>query len=325
MNSISIFTFSYIFIKLSKFIDYKLRINTMSFHDGEITVQTQAGVRDEAQRLCHVISSTIKPSAQEFLCTQQLAAASTVDVNGKVWASLLTGQPGFVQVLNEQNLQINVTLIHIDPVHHNLQNNNDIGLLVIDLTNRRRLRLNGKAEVNQEKIKVQIQQAFFNCPKYIQVRHIEKTVTDSLGKTEAFIRDTLSDTNQLWIAQSDAFFIASYHPESGADASHRGGFPGFVQVVNSNKLVFPDYSGNNMFQTFGNLIVNPKAGLLFIDFAQGHTLQLTGKAKVIWDAERLIEFAGAQRLVEFDIEQVLEIRNACSLRWCFGEYSPVNP
>lgn len=135
----------------------------------------------------------------------------------------------------------------------------------------------------------------------------------------------MNQTNQLWITQADTFFIASFHPESGADASHRGGFPGFVQVVNSNKLVFPDYSGNNMFQTFGNLIVNPNAGLLFIDFEQGHTLQLIGKAKVIWDVDRLSEFAGAQRLVEFDIDQVLESRNATSRRWRFGEYSPVNP
>ncbi|NJM74135.1 MAG: pyridoxamine 5-phosphate oxidase [Scytonema sp. RU_4_4] len=297
----------------------------MSFHSGEITVQTQAGVREEAQRLGNVITSTIKPSAQEFLGTQQLAVASTVDASGRVWASLLTGQPGFVQVLNRQTIQINATPIQPDPLHQNLHSNNDIGLLIIDLVNRRRLRLNGKAEVQQENIKVQIQQAFFNCPKYIQVRHIEKAVTDSLEEPETFTKDTLSYTNQLWITQADTFFIASYHPESGADASHRGGFPGFVQVVNSSKLVFPDYSGNNMFQTFGNLIVNAGAGLLFIDFEQGHTLQLTGKAKIIWDAERLNEFAGAQRLVEFDIEQVLESRNATSLCWRFGEYSPVNP
>ncbi|MBD2364181.1 pyridoxamine 5'-phosphate oxidase family protein [Anabaena minutissima FACHB-250] len=297
----------------------------MSFHSGEIRVQTQAGVREEAQRLCNVISSTIKPSAEEFLHTQQLAIASTVDSKARVWASLLTGNPGFVEVLNTQTIQINATSIQTDPLHQNLQTNNDIGLLVIDLANRRRLRLNGKAEVNQENIKIQIQQVFFNCPKYIQIRHIEKTVIDSLEKPETFIRDALSETNQLWITQADTFFIASYHPESGADTSHRGGLPVFVQVVNSNKLVFPDYSGNNMFQTFGNLIVNPNAGLLFIDFAQGHTLQLTGKAKVIWDVKRLNEFAGAQRLVEFNIEQVLESRNACSMRWHFGEYSPVNP
>ncbi|WP_414565619.1 MULTISPECIES: pyridoxamine 5'-phosphate oxidase family protein [unclassified Anabaena] len=297
----------------------------MSFHSGEIRVQTQAGVREEAQRLCNVISSTIKSSAKEFLHTQQLAIASTVDSKARVWASLLTGNPGFVEILNTQTIQINTTPIQTDPLHQNLQTNNDIGLLVIDLANRRRLRLNGKAEVNQENIKVQIQQVFFNCPKYIQIRHIEKTIIDSLKLPETFIRDALSETKQLWITQADTFFIASYHPESGADTSHRGGLPGFVQVLNSNKLVFPDYSGNNMFQTFGNLIVNPNAGLLFIDFEQGHTLQLTGKAKVIWDVERLNEFAGAQRIVEFDIEQVLEIRNACSLRWHFGEYSPANP
>ncbi len=297
----------------------------MSFHSGEIKVQTQAGVQEEAQRLCHVISSTIKPSAQEFLSKQQLAVASTVDTNGRVWASLLTGKPGFVQALNLQTIQINATPIQSDPLHQNLHTINDIGLLVIDLVNRRRLRLNGKAELDQQKIKLQIQQVFFNCPKYIQVRHIEKTVTDLLGKPEALKTDALSEKHQLWITQTDTFFIASYHSESGADASHRGGFPGFVQVVNSHKLLFPDYSGNNMFQTFGNLIVNPNAGLLSIDFEQGHTLQLTGKAKVIWDADRLSEFPGAQRLVEFDIEQVLESRNATSLRWRFGEYSPVNP
>ncbi|RCJ19776.1 pyridoxamine 5-phosphate oxidase [Nostoc sp. ATCC 43529] len=297
----------------------------MSFHDGEITVQTQAGVREEAQRLVNAISTTIKPSAEEFLRTQQLAVASTVDTNSRVWASLLTGKPGFVQVLNRQTVQVNATLIKSDPLYPNLDSNSDIGLLVIDLENRRRLRLNGKAEVNQEYIKLQIEQAFFNCPKYIQVRHLEKAVTDSLAKSEAFIKDALSEKNQLWITQSDTFFIASYHPEKGADASHRGGFPGFVRVLNSHKLVFPDYSGNNMFQTFGNLIVNAGAGLLFIDFAQGHTLQLSGKAKVIWDVERLNEFVGAQRLVEFDIEQVLESKKATSLCWRFGEYSPVNP
>lgn len=297
----------------------------MSFHSGEIAVQTKAGVREEAQRLCSVISSTLKPSAQDFLGTQQLAVASTVDANSRVWASLLTGQPGFVQVLNKQTVQIKVTSIHTDHLQQNLYSNNDIGLLVIDLVNRRRLRLNGKAEIHPESIKVQIQQTFFNCPKYIQVRYIEKTVTEQPGEFEAFTRDALSEKNQRWISQCDTFFIASSHPENGADASHRGGFPGFVQVVNSNKLVFPDYSGNNMFQTFGNLIVNPNAGLLFIDFEGGHTLQLTGIAEVIWEAQRLNEFAGAQRLVEFDIEQVLESRNATSLCWRFGEYSPVNP
>jgi len=294
----------------------------MTFHSGEIAVQTQAGVREEAQKLCHLISSIIKPAAVEFLGKQQLAAAASVDTHSQVWASLVTGNPGFLQVLNEQIVQIDAT--PRDGLLSNLHSNPQIGLLVIDLVNRRRLRLNGKVEITPEaKINIKIQQAFFNCPKYIQVRHLHTTVTELQAPPQILTREALNHRDKDWISKADTFFIASSHPETGADASHRGGFPGFVQVVHSNKLMFPDYAGNNMFQTFGNLAVNPNAGLLFVDFEQGHTLQLTGKAKVIWDADKINLFTQAQRLVEFDIQQVVEIQNATTLRWRFGEYSPL--
>lgn len=298
----------------------------MTFHSGEIAVQTQAGVREEAQRLCSLISNVIKPVAQEFLCTQKLVVASTLDPKGNVWASLLTGYPGFIQVLNAQTIQIEAQPRLGEPLYQNLHSNAQVGLLAIDLSTRRRLRLNGKAKVRSpERIEVQIQQAFFNCPKYIQIRHLETSVNRSLGDTKTYRFSALSENQQHRIAQADTFFIASCHPQSGADASHRGGFPGFVQVLNSNKLVFPDYFGNNMFQTLGNLVVNSNAGLLFIDFEQGTILQLSGKAEVIWDAKRLTTFAGAQRLVEFDIDQVIETKNATPFYWRFGEYSPANP
>lgn len=298
----------------------------MTFHSGEIAVQTQAGVQEEAQRLCSVIGNFIKPTAQEFLRTQRLAIASTVDANGRVWASLLTGQPGFVQVLTDQMVLITNPSVPSDPLHQNLRSSDDIGLLVIDLSNRKRLRLNGKAEVQPGgTILVQIQQSFFNCPKYIQTRHLETAEAELQGQSESQTFQALTEAQQHWIAQADTFFIASSHPENGTDASHRGGYPGFVQVLDANSLVFPDYSGNNLFQTFGNLVVNSNAGLLFIDFEWGHALQLTGQAEIIWDAERLTAFAGAQRLVEFHLDQVLETTNASPLRWRFGEYSPVNP
>ncbi len=133
------------------------------------------------------------------------------------------------------------------------------------------------------------------------------------------------DADRDAIAQTDTFFIASTHSQQGADVSHRGGYPGFVQVIDATTLMFPDYVGNNMFQTLGNLSVNPNAGLLLIDFEQGHTLQLNGQAKIIWDAEQLKRFAGAQRLIEFSIEHIRETQHATSLRWRFGEYSPANP
>lgn len=298
----------------------------MYFHSGEIAVQTQAAQLDEASQLLKILSQVIKPVARDFLRTQQLAVASTIDSSGRVWASLLTGKPGFIVALDENTLEIDFILKSNFSLHPNLLENSHIGLLVIDLANRRRLRLNGQAQINKEgKINVKIQQAFFNCPKYIQVRHLEKDIAESDKTPEVLTRDTLNVADKDWITKADTFFIASSHPEVGADASHRGGFPGFVKVVNNNKLIFPDYAGNNMFQTFGNLFVNPHAGLLFVDFERGHTLQITGKAKVIWDTELMSCFAGAQRLVEFDFEHIVEIRNATQLRWCFGEYSPANP
>ena len=290
----------------------------MSFHSGEIEVQNQAGVREEAQRLTSGIHSFIQPKAQEFILGQQLAAVSTVDARGKVWASLLLGKPGFVKVLNQQSVQINPTSLAKDLLYNNLQNNPQIGILLIDLTNRRRLRLNGIAKIQEQRIiNLEILEAFFNCPKYIQIRHLETSQT--------LTKNTLSNSDKNWISQADTFFIASYHPQIGADASHRGGNPGFVRVENDNKLKFPDYAGNNMFQTFGNFAINPNAGILFIDFENGHTLQLMGKAKVIWNAENISEIPGAKRLVEFDIESIVETRNATNWCWKFGEYSPINP
>jgi predicted pyridoxine 5'-phosphate oxidase superfamily flavin-nucleotide-binding protein len=298
----------------------------MLFHPGEITVQTRIGVREEAEQVGRVISQTIKPAAIEFLRTQQLAIASTIAADGNVWASLLTGSPSFVQVLDKQTIQVDGNCLFTDPLHQNLHSNSQIGLLIIDLSNRRRLRLNGNVMLLQaESLRIQIQQSFFNCPKYIQTRCLETSAITESQPSEIQTRRGLNDADQVWIAQADTFFIASAHSDTGADASPMGGYPGFIQVADPQTLLFPDYAGNNMFQTLGNLAVNPRAGLLFVDFEQGHTLQLTGQATILWDAEQLSAFAGAQRLIQFSIEQVLETRNSTPLRWQFGEYSPANP
>jgi hypothetical protein len=88
-------------------------------------------------------------------------------------------------------------------------------------------------------------------------------------------------------------------------------------------LAFPDYSGNNMFNTLGNIAANPNIGLLFLNFERGDTLQLSGEARLIWDPTRVAEFAGARRVVEFRIEEIVE--NTVPLRWRFAAYSPFNP
>jgi predicted pyridoxine 5'-phosphate oxidase superfamily flavin-nucleotide-binding protein len=299
---------------------------TSLYHAAELALQARVGVQEEALRLSKGIFSVLKPAAQDFLPSQQMAIVSSIDANGRVWASLLTGAPGFIQAVAEQTVRIEATPVLDDPLSENLLACDEISVLVIDFATRRRLRLNGLSQVRPEGgIDVRTHQVYFNCPKYIQSRHLDADLTRLGAVPEIQRTDALTRLQQHWIAQTDTFFIASFYSQSGADASHRGGHPGFVRILSSNKLVFPDYSGNNMFNTLGNISINPLSGLLFIDFERGSTLQLTGRAYILWDADCTAQFAGAERLVEFQIDQALEITNATPLRWRFVAYSPFNP
>jgi uncharacterized protein len=296
----------------------------MKYHAGELAVQAQAGVLKEARALGQRMGGVLQPTAQKFLESQQLAIASTVDPDGSVWASLLTGQPGFVEAIDEHTARITAPGTHL--VFQHLERHKLIGLLIIDLATRRRLRINGVvSHLELQAILIHIDQAYFNCPKYIQARDIQAEMAQDLGSSPIHSFETLALSQHEWIEQADTFFMASMHPEGGADASHRGGYPRFVQVLDAHTLLFPDYAGNHMFNTLGNLLTNPKAGLLFIDFEKGQTLQLTGTAQILWEDERLSRFAGAERLIQFRIERGIETMNATSLRWYFRGYSPANP
>ena len=77
--------------------------------------------------------------------------------------------------------------------------------------------------------------------------------------------------------------------------------------------------------TLGNIAANPRADLLFLDFETGSTLQLTGEAEIIWDEAQIAQHEGAERLVSYRIEQVVEMENLLPLRWQFEGYSPFNP
>ena len=107
------------------------------------------------------------------------------------------------------------------------------------------------------------------------------------------------------IRSADTFFLGTTHPERGNDASHRGGPAGFVRA-DPQTVDWPDYPGNNMFNSLGNLAVDPTAALLFIDFASGCTLQLSGSAYVGWHARPTDGDTG--RRVQFSTERVVARR-----------------
>jgi predicted pyridoxine 5'-phosphate oxidase superfamily flavin-nucleotide-binding protein len=131
------------------------------------------------------------------------------------------------------------------------------------------------------------------------------------------------------IRRADTFFIATAYPAAagggsshGVDVSHRGGKPGFVRVDADGTLTAPDFIGNFFFNTLGNLAVNPRAGLLFVDFDSGDLLHVAADAQIIWEGRELESFAGAQRLLRFHVREMRRIEGALPLRWGTAGISP---
>lgn len=287
---------------------------TELYHEGELSVQAQAGVLEQAHRIGQGIRATIPLAAQGFLREQPLVLVGSRDTQGHVWASLLAGDPGFAQARDERTVHIKAVPTPDDLLWDTLQAGTMVGLLVIDLASRHRMRVNGIAALDPDGgFVVHAQHVYPNCPKYIQARHLE-VVAQAPVPGIAQRGERLTAAQHDWLLGTDTLFIASAHPVGGADVSHRGGKPGFTQVVDATTLLLPDYAGNTMFQTLGNIQVQPQAGLLLLDFERGTTLQLSGAAHIIWDQKRVAAFAGAQRLIEFHISRTIEIAHASPLR-----------
>jgi hypothetical protein len=310
------------------------------FHAGEIAVQRRAGVVDEAGQVGRIIADRIPPGLAPIVAEFRLAVAASIDAQGRVWASLLTGPAGFLQVLDETRLRLEGRFAAGDPLPANLAARPEIGLLVFDPEARRRARFNGKATLERGGgLVLEVDQVYGNCRKYIQSRRLREdsdrwtgpsrvppAPSAAAGPGAPARAPELSAAQQARIAAADTFFIASAHPEGGADASHRGGRPGFVHVGGARSLSFPDYAGNNMFNTLGNLAGDPRAGLLFVDFESGDLLQITGQARPVWEREAVLRHRGARHVVvEYDVDEVIDTPAGSPLRWDLVEPSPFNP
>jgi hypothetical protein len=103
-----------------------------------------------------------------------------------------------------------------------------------------------------------------------------------------------------------------------------GGIPVLIKVESPEKLIIPDYHGNLMFNTLGNLQVNPRAGVVFPDFEGGRTLQLTGRVTIQWDFDRAA-FSRAERLLIFEIDEAVELKQPGLKSYVLKSYSPFNP
>jgi len=249
----------------------------MAFHEGELEVQARAGLAGEAARMAGFAKPELGLAAAQFLAMQRMVLVSTIAADGRVSASVLAGELAFAHAIALDTIRIEPSSGHVERVFSDVASNPDIGLLAIDFATKRRVRVNGRATVRRGAITLTTREAYTNCPQYIHPRD-----TPALRFDEAAPFD--------FVSRADTFFIASAHPEAGADMSHRGGPAGFVRVDGPDTLSWEDYPGNNMFNTLGNLARNPNAGLLFIDFDGKRTLQLSGTARVEWGGTRRVVF-----------------------------------
>ncbi|MFJ7006545.1 pyridoxamine 5'-phosphate oxidase family protein [Pseudomonas putida] len=296
------------------------------WHTGEKTLQEKVGVAERMEAFGQkVIRDYMPDQHRSFYHQLPFMVAASVDALGRPWATLLEGPQGFVSSPDPRVLTIDTTLPADDPATPGLVAGQAVGLLGIELHSRRRNRINGQIRQAAEgQLQVKVEQSFGNCPQYIQLRDYTRVAEPAQARIDA---TTLDGTTVSMIQAADTFFVASYVEQGdgqrAVDVSHRGGRPGFVKVE-GNRLIIPDYAGNLHFNTLGNLLVNPRAGLLFIDFSNGNVLQLCGRAEVLLDSPAIQDFEGAERLWTLEVEQLVWRPAAVSLRWAFKEYAPTS-
>lgn len=300
------------------------------FHRGEQAIQQQLGVREQMERFgSRVIRDYMPQQHREFYQQLPFIFVGHADPQGWPWASILFNKPGFITSPDNKTLILGAQPVAGDPLADALTSGTRLGLLGIDLPTRRRNRLAAHIiKSSEQQISLQVDQSFGNCPQYIQSRELQTLAGDKLPASAVTVLKTLDSRAQALIVNSDTFFVASHvsnnsgEASEGADVSHRGGRPGFIRVDSDNVLTIPDYLGNNHFNTLGNFTENAQAGLLFLDFENGHLLTLTGTVEILWDSPEAEYLDGAERLWRFRIDHGRWIERGLPLRWKMHEYSP---
>ncbi|MFL6658252.1 MAG: pyridoxamine 5'-phosphate oxidase family protein [Massilia sp.] len=267
----------------------------MNFHRGELAAQRLAGVSGNGG----AIRDFMPAQHRLFFEALPFMLAATLDAEGQPRASVLHGEPGFIFTPSEHTIRISAA--------STLEAGRPAGLLGLDFATRRRNRANGVVRSNEGgTLVVDVLESFGNCPQHITLRDVEE-VAPKLPHSEDFT--ILSAAARALIEKSDTLFVASTGGEHGIDISHRGGPAGFARI-DGNSLVVPDFKGNRYFNTLGNMLLDDRAALLFIDFTSGDVLELRGRVQIAWASD-----ADGGRSWRFACEAGTLTTGALPLRW----------
>jgi predicted pyridoxine 5'-phosphate oxidase superfamily flavin-nucleotide-binding protein len=284
------------------------------FHAGERTAQQLAGGGSAGG----AIRPFMPDQHRRFFAQLPFVAVATTDDDGGPVATLWTGRPGFVRSPDPHTLHIAAALDPADPASAAFVAGARFGLLGIELATRRRNRASGAiTAVDPDGVTVAIHQSFGNCPNYIHPRDVAPAPAAAAAAPAERLSGLDRDAATA-IAAADTFFVATSartgEPTGGVDISHRGGPPGFVHI-DGDVLTIPDYAGNRYFNTLGNLVSDPRAALVFVDFARGDLLHLQGRAEIVWHGPEVSALEGAERLWRVHVERGWRRRAGLPLRW----------
>ena len=293
------------------------------FHRGELAAQARAGVSGAPG--AGGIRPFMPDQHREFFALLPYLFVATTEADGWPVATVLTGPPGFVRSPDPATLTVAALPRAGEPGGEAFTPGRPFGALGLDFATRRRNRVNGVIiGAGEDGLTLGVLQSFGNCPQYIQTR----AVTSGLASTAPAETIAFPSAEALaQIARADTLFVASNASgeagqNGGVDISHRGGLPGFAKV-DGDVLTIPDFRGNRFFNTLGNLLIDPRAALLFVDFETGDLLHLQGRVQIDWAAPGGQWPQGVQRQWRLKVERAWRRPAALPLRWTFGDYSPM--
>ncbi len=326
------------------------------WHDGEKAVQKLL----LAPSLIHANPSArgMTPSYNYRVANSPLVAFGALDDNGRPWTTVWGGERGFTRAIAQNILGAQSVVDRMyDPVVKALVGSAPLGELVrpdenarpklmaglsIDLETRDRVKLMGKmvvgalmpkpsadgeddGTIGEMQVAMTVQESLGNCPKYLNMKEIyphipaPKLESDSLPLPQAALD---------LIENADLFFLSSTNGES-MDTNHRGGPQGFIRVLSNSpddvSIVYPEYSGNNLYQTLGNLHLNPKIGIAIPDFDTSDVLYLTGETQLLAGPTASAVLPHTKLAVKIHVKEALFVRDSLPFRGRRGEPSPYNP
>ncbi len=276
-----------------------------NFHAGEAQLQAESGI--DTAEFDAAVDQPFRPelngSEERFINKRTFSVAASIDELFRPWASPLIGASSHLFVVeNPTTVRVTPRRIDGDPLFDNLTIHESMGVLYINPAIRRRAKSLGKGTLEANgSITYRMHRMFGLCPKYIFKREHQVADTDVRDGQLPTSSSVLNKTDRIQLGDADTAFLASHSNNHGTDPTHRGGPPGFIKVVNDTTIEMPDYIGNGMFQTLGNLVLDDRIGFTTLDFETGRLLQLTGRGSVLATDPSGVH---TNRILRIDIDEV---------------------